>query len=323
MTLMEGVNAYVQRKRINGLAFDKGSKDLHGFCRHVGDLLMTEVTSKHISTFLNGPRTSVVTWRAKHSLLRHFLEFWTSRNVMSALMMPQLIPPVPQTFVSHIYTRVEIRTMIRAIRENQKHCHCTLHQQTLRAALLVLYGTGARAGEISRLLLRDIDVKKGYLTIRGGRFGRSRRIPVGRDLRKIIKSYLVFRSRRCPTVDHLFVTRNGCPVTTQCLRRGFQRLRKWAGVSGKNGSACPPRMHDLRSTFAVHRITAWIRLGADLNRMLPALSVYMGFAGLTATERFLFLTPERFRKELDKLSPGRSKRRWRNDPALMEFLESL
>ena len=39
----------------------------------------------------------------------------------------------------------------------------------------------------------------------------------------------------------------------------------------------PPRLHDFRYTFAVHRLTAWHKHGADLNRMIPALSVYMGY----------------------------------------------
>ena len=70
-------------------------------------------------------------------------------------------------------------------------------------------------------------------------------------------------------------------------------------------------------------ITSWVKSGANLNRMLPALSVYMGQVGLASTERFLFLTPERFRKELDKLSPQRAKKRWRDNATLMRFLEDL
>jgi integrase/recombinase XerD len=82
-------------------------------------------------------------------------------------------------------------------------------------------------------------------------------------------------------------------------------------------------MRDLRQTFAVHRIASWIKEGADLNRMLPALSAYMGLAGVVSTQRFLFLTPERFKRELDKLSPLKGRKHWRDDPALMTFLASL
>jgi integrase/recombinase XerD len=42
--------------------------------------------------------------------------------------------------------------------------------------------------------------------------------------------------------------------------------------------------------------------------MLPALSAYIGQQELASTERYLSLAPERFRKELDKLSPTRGKK---------------
>jgi integrase/recombinase XerD len=35
------------------------------------------------------------------------------------------------------------------------------------------------------------------------------------------------------------------------------------------------------------------------------------------------MTPERFRKQLSKLSPKRGRKRWRDDVALMKFLDEL
>jgi integrase/recombinase XerD len=84
-----------------------------------------------------------------------------------------------------------------------------------------------------------------------------------------------------------------------------------------------PRLDDLRFTFAVHRITSWIKNGADLNQMLPSLAAYVGQIGLGATERYLSLTPEKSRKDLEKLSPTRLGRHWRENKALMDFLATL
>ena len=53
-----------------------------------------------------------------------------------------------------------------------------------------------------------------------------------------------------------------------------------------------PRLHDLRHTFAVHRLTAWYRQGADVQRLLHHLSVYLGHAHLAATQVYLTMTPE-------------------------------
>ena len=73
----------------------------------------------------------------------------------------------------------------------------------------------------------------------------------------------------------------------------------------------------------MHRIASWIEERADLNRMLPALSAYMGLADVLSTQRFLFMTPDRFKGVLDKLSPHHARKHWRDDPALMKFLGSL
>ena len=82
-------------------------------------------------------------------------------------------------------------------------------------------------------------------------------------------------------------------------------------------------MQDFRPTFAVHRITCWMRTRANLNRLLPALAVYMGHANLHTTQKYLFMTPERFRKQLNKLSPRGRHGHWRDDKDVMTFLTSL
>jgi site-specific recombinase XerD len=121
----------------------------------------------------------------------------------------------------------------------------------------------------------------------------------------------------------LFITKRGKQISGRAANKYFERIRKLANVGRRDGSTFQPRMQDLKYTFAVHRITSWIRNGADLNRMLPALAAYMGQVGLGSTERYLALTPERFRKHLQKLSPTRGGHRWRNDKELMAFLSSL
>jgi integrase/recombinase XerD len=55
---------------------------------------------------------------------------------------------------------------------------------------------------------------------------------------------------------------------------------------------CQPRLHDLRHTSAVHRLTTWYREGKDVQKLLPQLSVYMGHTYLAATQVYLTMTPE-------------------------------
>ena len=50
--------------------------------------------------------------------------------------------------------------------------------------------------------------------------------------------------------------------------------------------------HDLRHSFAVLRLTAWYRQGADVQRRLPLLSTYLGHASVAGTQVYLTMTPE-------------------------------
>jgi integrase len=195
--------------------------------------------------------------------------------------------------------------------------------QILRTIILLLYGTGARIGEVLNLTQNDVDFKKRRITIKRGAFDRSRQIPVGDDLNDVLRKYVAWRSQKGYKSEHLFVTIYDQPVTISIANKHWQRLRRIAEVARHDVTRFQPRINDLRCTFAVHRITSWIRNAADLNRMLPALAAYMGQRGLGSSERYLALTTERFRKQLNKLSPTRGKGRWRDDKPLMEFLASL
>ena len=54
------------------------------------------------------------------------------------------------------------------------------------------------------------------------------------------------------------------------------------------------RVHDLRHTFAVHRLIQWYEEGADLNAKLPLLVTYLGHQDFTGTQKYLHLTAELF-----------------------------
>jgi integrase/recombinase XerD len=323
VTLSEAVRIYVERKRSSGLSYVKSGQDLLSFSKQVGDVPLGLVSARQVSVFLSGPRTSTVTWRNKYRLLKNFFEFWAARGGLQALPLPPIRPPCPQTFVPYVYSRTELRLLLRGTRLSQKRHECKIGPQTLQVLLLFLYGTGALVGEALRLGREDVDLKSDLVTIRGNRFNRVRRIPIGPDLHKRLRTYLHSVSRKMSQGKTFFANKDGTAIKARILCKSFERLRKVSGIARHDGACYQPRLHDLRHTFAVHRLTAWFKQGADLNRMLPALSAYLGQAGLGSTERYLSMTPERFRSQLVKLSPQRGKGRWRHNPALMKFLAEL
>jgi site-specific recombinase XerD len=53
-----------------------------------------------------------------------------------------------------------------------------------------------------------------------------------------------------------------------------------------------PRIHDLRHTFAVHRLHTWYRDGQDVNARLPWLATYLGHVDIQSTQVYLRATAE-------------------------------
>ena len=86
--------------------------------------------------------------------------------------------------------------------------------------------------------------------------------------------------------------RTGARVRRQTAETCFRRVREQAGIRRADGASYQPRLHDLRHTFAVHRLTSWYRQGADVQKLLPQLSVYLGHAHLVSTQVYLSMTPE-------------------------------
>ena len=85
---------------------------------------------------------------------------------------------------------------------------------------------------------------------------------------------------------------DGTPLHKGTVYNAFVRLLRHAGIESTDDSGQAPRLHSLRHSFAVHRLTDWYRQGADVQRLLPVLSTYLGHARLRHTQVYLSMTPE-------------------------------
>lgn len=320
MNLSQAIDEYIQRKRSYGIRFDSGTPVLRAFSGRFHDIALDRVTAQRVLEYLDASSSTSGAWRVKYGLLSRFFEYWSLRKEIPVLLLPPPRPAEPKTFVPYIYTRSQLRSLFNASKICQKRRDCKVEASTYRIFLLTLYATGAIFNEVRNLKLEDIDLKKSRITFHGKN---ARSIPIASDLRDELRLFLKARPRNTPKTAPVFVNKFGQPIRHHNLIMRFRRLRRIAGITRNVAASYQPRMHDLRATFAVHRITTWIKSGLDLNRMLPALAAYIGNVGLQSTDQYLALTPERFRKELQKLSPQRGRKRWRDDPALMKFLSSL
>jgi integrase/recombinase XerD len=321
MTLSESIARYTIHKNRTGVVFDSGRRYLVSLTRRIGDIDLRLVKVEDVMAYLNDSRGQNSTWRLKYFVFVSFFDFWALREEISYLPFPPAKPRTRQRFHPYIYSRNELRILFRAV-DFGRETHTVIDRVTMRALMLFLYGTGALLGEAMSLNVEDVNLKDHKIAINNRILTRCRQIPICDDLCIVLRRYVSWRVKNNLRNSRFFVTKKDRPLPMGPVEKKFCRIRKCANISREPSATYQPRLHDLKSTFAVHRITSWIRSGADLNRMLPALATYMG-QRFGSTDRYFQLAPERFKKQLKKLSPQGHKGHWRGDRKLMDFLASL
>ena len=197
------------------------------------------------------------------------------------------------SFRPYIYAREEVAALLDQAGGLAANRQFPLRPQVYRTLLALLYGLGLRVGEACRLCLRDVDLAESVVTIRDTKFHKSRLLPFGPRLRGCLERYGDVRTQTVGPPrpeDPFFVTQLGR------LRQGavndiFPRILGAAGIAAPPGGR-RPRPHDLRHTFAVHRLLRWYREGRDVQSLLPRLSTFLGHANITSTQVYLTITHE-------------------------------
>jgi len=286
---------YVAYRRTMGERCQSNEVILRCFCRAVGPrTAVNRVRAKAVAAFVAGAGPITHASHCRYCALKGFFRFAVSRGHLDKVPLPTKLPKCQSSFVPYIYSREEVRRLLDAIPSFRRNTGW-IEAPTLRAILLLLYGAGLRDSEALRLTVADVDLSNALLTIRKTKFFKSRLVPISQDLTKVLSDYMQWRRRTHPSANAenpFFVYRNGTAIRLSRLQKGFRRLRRYAGVRRSDEDRFQPRLHDLRHTFAVHRLTDWYRRGADVQRLVYHLSVYLGHAYLRDTSVYLTMTPE-------------------------------
>ena len=298
MILRDVIDRYIGWRQDHGARFDTTGHMLHCFCRHVGEHIRCDaVTEADVLRFLIG-KGPLTRYRAnKYSALTGFYRYAISRGYAerSPLPAPESEPRKPSSAPPYVFTHDELQRLFGAIDISCQRA-VQLDGDTLRALLLLLYGAGLRFGEAQRLTHHDVDLHDAVLTVRDTKFHKTRLVPVGPQLAHALKDFAVKRSQRpLPMgMDSTFVANlNGTPLCKGTVRLAFAKLLQMAGIRHDNNDGRQsPCFHSLRHTAAVHRLIAWYRQGADVQRLLPALSTWLGHVHLDGTQVYLSMTPE-------------------------------
>ncbi len=295
MKLAQVIQDYVELKQAMGSRFHAEAVILTAFSRSVGAITMAEVTAEQIHAYLAGQGPVTRFWHRKQSALQGLYRFAIGRDYVTTSPLPVTTPKLQGAFTPYIYSCDELRRLLHAVGAACPSPRAKLSALTVHTLLLLLYGAALRISEALALTLADVDIDAGLLTIHTSKFYKTRWVPIGPRLRDTLAAYAQARphdgSLHHPAAPFL-LTRTDEPVTRQQAERVFRRVCEQAAVSRNDGGRYQPRLHDLRHTWAVHRLVAWYHEGADVQRLLPHLATYLGHVHIAATQCYLTMTPE-------------------------------
>lgn len=298
MKLSELVTEYVSLKQSIGMCYRPEAVILRSFCKAMGDIEIEEVNPDTAEAFLAGEGPITTFWHRKYEVLCGFYRFALTHGHIDKSPLPKTAPKRPETMAPYIYTTEELHRLLSAT--DSLHSPISpLQATTFRTILLTLYGTGLRISEALSLTIADVNVSDSLITVRNTKFYKTRLVPIGPRLTDHLDSYL--KKRRllpCQLKEDsaFFATRTGHALSYGRMQKTFSRLRTLSGIPRRDGTRYYPRIHDLRHTFSVHRLEAWYREGADVQRLLPQLSTYLGHTDVAETQCYLSMTPDLLRE---------------------------
>jgi integrase len=235
---------------------------------------------------------SPLSQKCRISVASLFAKFLVNRDIDAFVLPRGMCRMAKWNFCPYIFSHEEIGKII-FVADNWKPVQNAPFLHLVMGELFrVIYTCGLRDGEAARLKLSETDLDRGILVIRQGKFRKDRLVPMADSTTARLRKYLERLPLKGPS-DPLFPNRAGKHYNPSSLYSLFRQLL-WKLRIPHGGRGKGPRLHDLRHTFAVHRLESWIKEGVDLNSKLPLLSAYLGHVGIAGTQRYLKLTPGAF-----------------------------
>lgn len=296
--LAEGIQDFLAYKRALGQSFrteENALRLLDAFLVQQKVQTIEDVTAQLVDAFLASrprerPRSynhligvlgRLFNWLIKHSYLTDFpLRMQTRRETS------QRIP--------FLFTPATARKLLACAGSLKDTPRAPLRGPTYRTLFALLYGLGLRVGEVSRLCLKDLDLERSLLLIRQTKFAKSRLVPFGPRMEKLLREYLKVRAKKhgpLPAEGPLFTFGGGRPIHPGTISQTFHSLIPRLGLQVPQGVS-PPRVHDLRHSFAVGTLLRWYRAGIDPGIRLLHLATFLGHVDPNSTAVYLTITPD-------------------------------
>ncbi len=294
------LRAHVEALRVRGLA-EASTKAalavvpwLLSHLREQGVHDLQAVKEEHVIAFARelatrpakrGGTLALGSQRTYLGAVRRFFVFLVRQDVILEDPTRGLVLPRTERLPRRILTETQAARLMEAPRVD------TALGLRDRAILELLYGTGIRLSECSRLDLADADLGAMTLLVRNGKGKKDRLLPIPARAGETLDTY-IRRGRgllaRDPRERALFLSRDA----TRLKPTSIQLAVKWHGVAAGLPNASP---HALRHACATHLL----RGGADLRHVQQLL----GHKRIETTTVYTALDLSDLRKALQKCHP--------------------
>lgn len=226
-------------------------------------------------------------WASKLGIVRRFASYMQAFEPRTQVPAAALLPHRSSRAIPHLYRDDEVAAVLREAAAIPQ----PLQAATYSTLIGLLAVTGMRVGEAIALELEDVDWRQEQLVVRFGKFRKARLIPLHASVMTQLTAYAGVRDRFWPrgSSPSFFVSRVGKRLVYNNVHRTFRRLVKQAQLTHRPGR--PPRLHDLRHTFAVTTLRDWYQAGIDVEPRLYSLSTYLGHVSPSSTYWYLTATP--------------------------------
>ena len=288
---------FVEHKRALGRKHQSEERELRLLVRfaeehHVQHL--SQLTPPLLEDFLGSrPRCRPRSFNHLLGVIRCLLDWAVTQQLMEVSPLRARRRRVTAARIPFIFDAVQARRLLEAAAALPDNSQALERSRTYRCIFALCYGLGLRAGEACGLRLGDVDSGRDLVVVRGGKFGKSRLVPHGPRIAELVGEQVQRRKARHPESD------NTAPLFSfdgrRCVHPGtasqtFHRLVGTLNFDLPDGVS-PPRLHDLRHSFAVGCLLRWYLEGLDPASRLHHLSTFMGHVDPISTAVYLTITP--------------------------------
>ena len=237
-----------------------------------------------------------LTWARRLQRLHSFTRWLRQFEPRTEIPDSTIFGRASERLAPHICSERELVELLAAARRLGPAS--TLRGGVYEALFGLIASCGLRIGEALALRNEDVDFRRGMLTVRKAKFGKSRQVPMHPStveaLRRYRKTCNQAGESTAPDAAFFIGTRgrrHGLPLGDRQVHRVFVALHQQLGWPNR-GTHHAPRIHDLRHTFVVRRITAWQAQGVDIDQAMLSLSTYLGHTEIGNTYWYLSAVPE-------------------------------